>query len=107
MKAVSELVEAAQAGDSAAYAALIQRFQPMAYATAYRHLRDHHLAQDLVQEAVIEALIHLAQRKRAGCLPWLVSPDCLPAVYPGAQTAHRAVSFARSRKLERAGRERS
>ena len=32
MKEVSHLVEAAQAGDSEAYAALVQRFQGMAYA---------------------------------------------------------------------------
>jgi hypothetical protein len=38
MRELSELVEAAQAGDSEAYDALIQRFQQMAYATAYRYL---------------------------------------------------------------------
>ena len=34
MRALSELVKAAQSGDSKAYDALIQRFQQMAYATA-------------------------------------------------------------------------
>src|ERR1700686_2265354 len=61
MRELSELVEAAQAGDSEAYDALIERFQSMAYATAYRYLKDHHLAQDVVQEAVIEAFVHLPQ----------------------------------------------
>jgi RNA polymerase sigma factor (sigma-70 family) len=63
MKEFSHLVEAAQAGDSEAYAALVQRFQGMAYAIAYRFVGDHHLAQDLVQDAIIEALVHLPQLK--------------------------------------------
>jgi hypothetical protein len=41
MRKLSTLVEAAQSGDSEAYDALIQRFQHMAYATAYRYLGDH------------------------------------------------------------------
>jgi RNA polymerase sigma factor (sigma-70 family) len=69
MKDLSELVEAAQTGDSDAYEALIQRFQQMAYATAYRYLGDHHRAQDLVQEAMIEAFVHL---------PHLKQPDAFP-----------------------------
>jgi RNA polymerase sigma factor (sigma-70 family) len=69
MRELSELVEAAQSGDSEAYDALIERFQQMAYATAYRYLGDHHLAQDLVQEAVIEAFIHLPQLKEPAAFP--------------------------------------
>lgn len=69
MKEVSHLVEAAQAGDSEAYAALVQRFQGMAYATAYKHVGDHHLAQDLVQDAIIEAFLHLPQLKEPAAFP--------------------------------------
>jgi len=69
MRELSELVEAAQSGDSQAYDALIQRFQQMAYTTAYRYLRDHHLAQDLVQEAFIEAFVHLPQLKEPAAFP--------------------------------------
>ena len=69
MRAVSELVEAAQAGDGEAYAALIERFQPMAYALASRALGDHHLAQDVVQEAAIEAFVHLSQLREPGAFP--------------------------------------
>jgi RNA polymerase sigma factor (sigma-70 family) len=69
MKELSELVEAAQAGNSEAYAALIQRFQQMAYAIAYRYLGDHHLAQDLVQEAALEAFMHLPQLKEPAAFP--------------------------------------
>ena len=69
MKEVSHLVEAAQAGDSEAYAALVQRFQGMAYAIAYRRVRDPHLAQDLVQDAIIEAFLHLPQLKEPSAFP--------------------------------------
>jgi RNA polymerase sigma factor (sigma-70 family) len=69
MRELSELVEAAQAGDCEAYDLLIERFQQMAYATAYRYLKDHHLAQDVVQEAVIEAFVHLQQLKEPDAFP--------------------------------------
>ena len=69
MQELSELVEAAQAGNSQAYDALIQRFQHMAYTIAYRYLKDHHAAQDAVQEAVIEALIHLPHLKEPEAFP--------------------------------------
>lgn len=69
MKEVSHLVEAAQAGDSEAYAALVQRFQGMAYAIASRYVGDYHLAQDLVQEATIEAFVHLPQLKEPSAFP--------------------------------------
>jgi len=39
MKELSELVEAAQSGDSEAYDGLLQRFQPMAYATCAGYLK--------------------------------------------------------------------
>jgi RNA polymerase sigma factor (sigma-70 family) len=69
MKDVSQLVEAAQAGDSEAYTALIQHFQGMAYAIASRYVGDYHLAQDLVQEAIIEAFVHLPQLKEPSAFP--------------------------------------
>jgi RNA polymerase sigma factor (sigma-70 family) len=69
MKELPELVEAAQAGDSEAYEALIQRFQGMAYATAYNSIADHQLAQDIVQEAMIEAFLCLPQLKDALAFP--------------------------------------
>ena len=69
MKEFTHLVEAAQAGDREAYAALAQRFQGMAYAIAYRYVGDHHLAQDLVQDAIIEAFLHLPQLKEPSAFP--------------------------------------
>jgi Sigma-70 region 2 len=75
MRAVIELVEAAQAGDSEAYDTLIERFQPMAYALAHRSLGDHHLAQDVVQEALIEAFVHLSQLKEPEAFPGSLRPE--------------------------------
>lgn len=69
MRGISELVEAAQTGDREAYDALLQRFQPMAYALAHRALGDHHLAQDAVQEAALEAFVHLSQLKEPEAFP--------------------------------------
>lgn len=69
MKALSKLVEAAQSGDSEAYDALFQRFQQMAYTVANRYLGDHHLAQDAVQEAALEAFVHLQELKEPGAFP--------------------------------------
>jgi len=78
MKEVSHLVEAAQAGDSEAYAALVQRFQGMEYATAFRRVRDPHLAQDLVQDAIIEAFLHLPQLKEPSAFPGWFRQIVLP-----------------------------
>jgi len=69
MKELSQLVEAAQAGDREAYAALVQRFQGMAYTIASRYVGDHHLAQDIVQDAIIEAFLHLPQLKEPSAFP--------------------------------------
>jgi RNA polymerase sigma factor (sigma-70 family) len=69
MEELSELVEAAQSDDSDAYDALLQRFQQMAYATANRYLGDHYLAQDVVQEAALEAFVHLQELKEPAAFP--------------------------------------
>lgn len=69
MQKLAELVKAAQAGDSQAYDALVERFQRTAYTTAYRYLKDHHMAQDVVQEAALEAFTHLPQLKEPDAFP--------------------------------------
>jgi RNA polymerase sigma-70 factor, ECF subfamily len=69
MKEFSQLVEAAQAGDKEAYVALVQRFQGMAHAMASRYVGDQHLAQDVVQDAIIEAFVHLPQLKEPSAFP--------------------------------------
>jgi RNA polymerase sigma factor (sigma-70 family) len=69
MKEFSHLVEAAQSGDCESYTALVQRFQGMAYAIAYRRVGDHDLAQDIVQDAIMEAFLHLPQLKEPSAFP--------------------------------------
>lgn len=63
------LVAAAQAGDLNAFGQVAERFQRMAYAVAYSMLGDAHLAEDVAQEAFIEAYI---------CLPKLREPAAFP-----------------------------
>src|SRR5690348_14077140 len=69
MKEFSQLVEAAQAGNREAYAALVQRFQGMAYTMASRYVGNQHIAQDVVQDAIIEAFVHLPQLKEPSAFP--------------------------------------
>ena len=49
----------AQAGDLAAYDAVVRRFQDMAVGYAYSLVGDFHLAEDAAQEAFIEAYLDL------------------------------------------------
>ncbi|GHO89396.1 RNA polymerase sigma factor [Dictyobacter formicarum] len=69
MDEVYTLVKTAQAGSKEAYENLISQFQQMAYATAYHALGEYTLAQDAVQEAFIEAYLHLPQLKEPAAFP--------------------------------------
>ena len=69
MDALTALVSSAQAGDLDAFGQVVERFQRMAYAVAYTMLGDAHLAEDVAQEAFIEAYI---------CLPNLREPAAFP-----------------------------
>ncbi len=69
MQPLSSLVIAAQNGDKDSFSALVQRFQGMAYTSAYSMLRDAQLAEDVAQEAFVEAYLHL---------PTLREPDAFP-----------------------------
>ena len=59
MDELSELVGRAQQGDVAAYANLVQRFRLMAIAYAYARLGDFQLAEDVAQEAFLQAYFDL------------------------------------------------
>jgi RNA polymerase sigma factor (sigma-70 family) len=52
---VIELVVAAQRGDADAFQALVQRYQDFAYALALARVGDRQLAQDVAQEAFLQA----------------------------------------------------
>jgi RNA polymerase sigma factor (sigma-70 family) len=70
MASLTELIAAAQKGDGEAYGRIVERFQDMAYYTAYRYLGEQQPAQDAAQDAFIEAY---------RCLPSLESPLALTA----------------------------
>ena len=53
------LVSAVRAGDEEAFDEIIVRFRSMAYSSAYKVLGDAHLAEDVVQEAFVEAYLTL------------------------------------------------
>src|SRR5260370_22005852 len=61
-----QLVQAAQAGDRAALGMLVQRHRLMALGLCRRLLRDDALAEDAVQEASREALLHIRRLRKPG-----------------------------------------
>lgn len=66
------LVEAAREGSSEAFGELVRRHRARAYGWAAKLTRDGHLAEDIVQEALIRAFLQLGQlldSHRFG--PWL------------------------------------
>lgn len=65
----AEWVSAAQAGDREAFGELVRRFQDMAYAAAYAHLRDHQHAQDAAQDAFIAAYTSLPKLQQPEAFP--------------------------------------
>lgn len=72
MGTVTTLVEAVQAGDPDAFAALVRRFQDMAVGYGYSLLGDHQLAEDVAQEAFLTAYLHLSTLRQSAAFPgWL------------------------------------
>lgn len=69
MNELSELVRRAQQGDADAFAEIITRFQAMACAIGFTMLDDATVAEDIAQEAFIEAYY---------CLPQLREPAAFP-----------------------------
>jgi RNA polymerase sigma factor (sigma-70 family) len=90
-----ELIERARSGDQAAFGELVRKHRTKAFEWASRIARDPHIAEDIVQEALLRAFLHLgtlADMERF--LPWL----------------HRIVrneALMKLRKAEHAGRERT
>lgn len=69
METLHALVTAAQGGDLDAFSHIVQRFQGMAYASAYTMLEDAHLAEDAAQEAFIEAYLNLSNLREPAAFP--------------------------------------
>ena len=71
-KDLDGLLIAARGGDAAAYEEIVRRFQRMAIAYGAGVLRDFHLAQDVAQEAFVEAYFKLGALRNLGAIPaWL------------------------------------
>lgn len=70
----AELVVLACAGERAAFSLLIERHYGRALALGRRVLGEPHLAEDIAQEAVLSALVHLERlREPARFGPWLLA----------------------------------
>ena len=67
------LVERVLAGDKEAFSEIVQQYSTLMLRTAYMIVRDHDLAEDAVQDALIQAWQHLAHLRSADALrPWLM-----------------------------------
>ncbi|UCD52480.1 MAG: RNA polymerase sigma factor, partial [Phycisphaerales bacterium] len=65
MSELESWVSAAQAGDGQAYARIVKAFQDMAFGYAYALLGDFHRAEDVAQEAFVEAYCNLDKLREA------------------------------------------
>lgn len=54
-----ELVEKARDGDPDAFGELVRRHRAKAFGIAHSLTKDHHLAEDVVQDALVRAFLHL------------------------------------------------
>jgi RNA polymerase sigma-70 factor (ECF subfamily) len=73
MRTNDELIAAILAGEQAAFAELLRRYERAAWVTAWKVLRDYHAAQDATQNAFVEAYRRLGQlRSSAHFGLWLL-----------------------------------
>jgi RNA polymerase sigma-70 factor (ECF subfamily) len=67
-----ELVQEARGGSHAAFEVLVQRHAERAFHAAFRILRDHHLCEEVLQEALIKAYRGLRRfESRSAFYTWL------------------------------------
>jgi len=67
-----ELVELARAGDQDAFGELVRRHRARVFGMASKWVHDHHLAEDIVQDAFIKAFLHLGKLMNPErFVPWL------------------------------------
>ena len=69
MTELQTLVRAAQDGDKDAFGQVVMRFQDMAYASAYATVGDSYLAQDIAQEAFLDAYLNLSKLRDPAAFP--------------------------------------
>lgn len=66
-----ELLQRAKSGQMDAFNELFFRYRDKALGYAKQLTRDPHLAEDIVQDALINAFLHLGKLSHAGFVPWL------------------------------------
>ena len=69
LSCITELVERSRLGDIEAFENLVSRFQGKAYHTSYKILGDAQLAEDVMQEALLEASISLNDLREPQAFP--------------------------------------
>src|SRR5262249_35695801 len=69
MTKLPALIRAAQDGDKDAFGQVVRRFQDMAYASAYATVGDACLAQDIAQEAFLDAYLNLSKLRDPAAFP--------------------------------------
>ena len=70
MDDLTTLIDRVRGGDRAAYAGVVERFQDMAVGYASSQLGgDRHLAEDVAQEAFLQAYLDLGQLREAAAFP--------------------------------------
>lgn len=85
------LIRAAAAGDEVALERLFKTHWPRAYRAAFLIVHDHAAAEDIAQEALLQAIRHLGRfDRRRRFSPWL-----------GAIVANRAIDWTRARAARR------
>jgi RNA polymerase sigma-70 factor (ECF subfamily) len=71
---ITRLVQAAQAGDRAAFGELFQRYERHVFAVAMRRLGDYNEAQELSQDVFMQAMQKIGQLRQPECFGgWLRS----------------------------------
>ena len=67
-----ELIQNILAGDEAAFSVLVKRYQKGVHALAWRKVRDYHIAEEITQDAFLQAHRKLASLKNPSQFPgWL------------------------------------
>ena len=93
MPSTEELVKAVRAGETSAFAQLVQLYERAAIITAQAILGDFHAAQDTAQEAFAIAYAKLDQlREPAAFGPWLLTIVRRQALVVQGQTRVEAIS---------------
>ena len=73
----SQLIDEALAGNSASFGQLVRRYQDRLYNTMFHVVHCAEEAQDVVQEAFVQAFVKLETFQRTQRLLHLAVPDCL------------------------------